>query len=227
MMNIPREITHADVDELAAFLDSDRTPEGCIDICALDGFLTCLAIGPETIPPSRWLPFVWDEEEGSQMEWESMDEANHILGLLMGYFNSIIADFQHDPPTFSPLVYQNRAGEPILEDWCFGFMVGVRLSPKPWDQLALDPEMEDAFGVIAIHGTPEGWKALEKEKNRKISQERWLEILTDSVLLIHEYWIPHRLKSVQTMASDPFARVGRNDPCPCGSGKKFKHCCMH
>jgi preprotein translocase subunit SecA len=22
------------------------------------------------------------------------------------------------------------------------------------------------------------------------------------------------------------ARVGRNDPCPCGSGKKFKNCCM-
>lgn len=24
-------------------------------------------------------------------------------------------------------------------------------------------------------------------------------------------------------ASGP--KVGRNDPCPCGSGKKFKHCC--
>jgi preprotein translocase subunit SecA len=22
------------------------------------------------------------------------------------------------------------------------------------------------------------------------------------------------------------AKVGRNDPCPCGSGKKYKHCCM-
>jgi preprotein translocase subunit SecA len=21
------------------------------------------------------------------------------------------------------------------------------------------------------------------------------------------------------------AKVGRNDPCPCGSGKKYKHCC--
>lgn len=21
--------------------------------------------------------------------------------------------------------------------------------------------------------------------------------------------------------------VGRNDPCPCGSGKKYKNCCMH
>jgi preprotein translocase subunit SecA len=24
--------------------------------------------------------------------------------------------------------------------------------------------------------------------------------------------------------ADPFADVGRNDPCPCGSGKKYKHC---
>ncbi len=22
-------------------------------------------------------------------------------------------------------------------------------------------------------------------------------------------------------------RVGRNEPCPCESGKKFKHCCSH
>ena len=22
------------------------------------------------------------------------------------------------------------------------------------------------------------------------------------------------------------AKVGRNEPCPCGSGKKFKHCCL-
>jgi preprotein translocase subunit SecA len=27
-----------------------------------------------------------------------------------------------------------------------------------------------------------------------------------------------------TRANDPFAGVGRNDPCPCGSGKKFKRC---
>jgi preprotein translocase subunit SecA len=25
-------------------------------------------------------------------------------------------------------------------------------------------------------------------------------------------------------ASNPYAGVGRNDPCPCGSGKKFKKC---
>jgi preprotein translocase subunit SecA len=27
-------------------------------------------------------------------------------------------------------------------------------------------------------------------------------------------------------SGDPHVRVGRNDPCPCGSGKKFKKCCI-
>jgi uncharacterized protein YecA (UPF0149 family) len=26
---------------------------------------------------------------------------------------------------------------------------------------------------------------------------------------------------------NPFRNVGRNDPCPCGSGKKFKKCCLN
>ena len=26
---------------------------------------------------------------------------------------------------------------------------------------------------------------------------------------------------------DPLRNVGRNDPCPCGSGKKFKKCCLN
>lgn len=29
-----------------------------------------------------------------------------------------------------------------------------------------------------------------------------------------------------TAASNPYRNVGRNDPCPCGSGKKFKKCCL-
>jgi uncharacterized protein YecA (UPF0149 family) len=28
------------------------------------------------------------------------------------------------------------------------------------------------------------------------------------------------------LARRPVPRVGRNEPCPCGSGKKFKKCCM-
>ncbi len=27
--------------------------------------------------------------------------------------------------------------------------------------------------------------------------------------------------------SEPSEKIGRNDPCPCGSGKKYKKCCLH
>jgi uncharacterized protein YchJ len=35
-------------------------------------------------------------------------------------------------------------------------------------------------------------------------------------------------KKVKPFAqSEPTIKVGRNDPCPCGSGKKYKKCCLH
>jgi hypothetical protein len=42
-----------------------------------------------------------------------------------------------------------------------------------------------------------------------------LERLVDS---LDSFGTPHR---------DPLRNVGRNDPCPCGSGKKFKKCCLN
>ena len=35
---------------------------------------------------------------------------------------------------------------------------------------------------------------------------------------------PRKAKTVVKDKDDPYANVGRNDPCPCGSGKKFKKC---
>ncbi len=31
-------------------------------------------------------------------------------------------------------------------------------------------------------------------------------------------------RTLEKDKTDPFANVGRNDPCPCGSGRKYKHC---
>jgi uncharacterized protein YecA (UPF0149 family) len=34
------------------------------------------------------------------------------------------------------------------------------------------------------------------------------------------------LDSLGTPHREPLRKVERNDPCPCGSGKKYKHCCL-
>jgi len=36
--------------------------------------------------------------------------------------------------------------------------------------------------------------------------------------LLDSFGMPHR---------EPLRKIGRNDPCPCGSGKKFKKCCLN
>lgn len=35
----------------------------------------------------------------------------------------------------------------------------------------------------------------------------------------------HGLRPARASASEPLSKVGRNAPCPCGSGQKFKRCC--
>ncbi len=61
-------LSNEEIGELDAFLMSDATPDDCMDIVTLDGFLTALAIGPKLVPPSVWLPLVWGCEEEPAFE---------------------------------------------------------------------------------------------------------------------------------------------------------------
>ena len=50
-----------------------------------------------------------------------------------------------------------------------------------------------------------------------------LDTLMPSLRSPYDYWEVEITKE----KNPQFARIGRNDKCPCGSGKKFKHCCMN
>ena len=54
-------------------------------------------------------------------------------------------------------------------------------------------------------------------------------LIANNVKEIHAYWLTKRDEVLQP--NPPMLRseskVGRNDPCPCGSGKKYKKCCLH
>ena len=41
---------------------------------------------------------------------------------------------------------------------------------------------------------------------------------------IYRFWLPRRKGAVETVKREE-PKVGRNDDCPCGSGKKYKKCC--
>ncbi|MFT0175161.1 SEC-C metal-binding domain-containing protein, partial [Paraburkholderia mimosarum] len=61
-------------------------------------------------------------------------------------------------------------------------------------------------------------------------REELLETMIAGLTHIYRYFEPHRRALAHIPARMPMRReepkIGRNEPCPCGSGHKYKHCCM-
>ncbi|MFC1481882.1 UPF0149 family protein [Candidatus Neomarinimicrobiota bacterium] len=229
MTDIAAPLNESEIDELESFLLYDDTPEECMNLSMLDGFLTGLAIGPDTILPSRWLPAVWGETKGDEMAWKSPENAERIMGLVMRLYNSIIRGFQVDPPDFRPLMPVSEAdGEEftILDEWCSGFMCSLGLAPESWDPLVADEEQGVALFPITLHGTEGGWEALKNDpKIAKVPHEEWVALIFKAVREIHDFWLPVRQAEAQVSQAAMSEKIGRNVLCPCGSGKKYKKCC--
>ena len=102
----------------------------------LDGFLTAIVCGPKTIMPSEWMRWVWDMERGEDSpEFEDQAQAQRILGLLMRHMNDIAATLHQAPENYEPLLMENpNDGDPIpiLDEWCSGFMKGMKLDSDGW-----------------------------------------------------------------------------------------------
>ena len=54
---------------------------------------------------------------------------------------------------------------------------------------------------------------------------RILDDLPRMILRCARLWRPDAVPGAAAAEPLRSAKVGRNDPCPCGSGKKFKRCC--
>jgi uncharacterized protein len=223
-------IEQVDLEALDRFLMSDRSPPDSMMLSDLDGFLTGIAVGPELVLPSEWLPLVWG---GEAPEFADESEAKVVLGAIMARYNEILRQIADD--TFAPIFWTARGGTLIAADWAEGFLQAIMLRMDAWDRLLKSkPDGQLLIPILALCGDENGESllGLPPEDEDRIMQEA-VEFVPACVTAIAAYWrrkgpkqismpltpgpssVPHRFAS----------KVGRNDPCPCGSGKKFKKCC--
>jgi uncharacterized protein len=204
-------------DEIAAS-DGD---EAILGVSELDGFLTALVSSPNVIVPSRWLPALWGVEEPV---WESAEELQEIFGLIVRHQNSIAATLLQEPQAFEPMFGEREVeGKKylIVDEWCHGYMRGVVLDARAWS--ASDADIEALLRPIQLWGTEEGWRKIDAMSDA--DQIREQNAIASPVRALHKYWLDRRdLQAAPIRRSSP--KVGRNDFCPCGSGKKYKHCCL-
>ncbi len=211
-----------EIDELDAFLLSEATPDDCMDIAMLDGFLTALAVAPTTLPPTTWMPLIW----GGQVRWESRAQRDRIEGFVFRHADALLNYLRDDPETFEPLLAEEEVdGQPvpILDEWCAGFVIGMAADETAWQPLLDSPEGEQWLETILLYGTEDGMRDRERDP---VPPDEHLERTTgvgEDVMAIMAYWLPARKAGSTVRRED--AKVGRNDDCPCGSGKKYKKCC--
>jgi len=223
-------IDRVDLEALDSFLMSDRAPTESMMLSDLDGFLTGIAVGPELVMPSEWLPLIWS---GEAPEFADEAEAKAILGTIMGRYNEILRQIQDD--AIDPVVWADRDGALIAMDWAEGFLQAIMLRADAWGRLFKSKrDGQLLFPILALCGDENGDSLLGLAPDEEDTViEEATEFIPTCVIAIAAYWRAKgsRQISMPLTAGQPpqseraSTKVGRNDPCPCGSGKKFKKCC--
>lgn len=225
-MQLDQPLTEKEFNELDKFLLSDRTAEDAMTMDTLHGYLTAIAIGPETIMPAEWLPRIWGEDAGDAPKWKNAREEERIVNLIMRFMNEVLVTFEAAPREFEPLFCEaGHDGEALLdaEAWCWGFWEGMELRPGSWDPI-WESELAPLMRPIYLLGADEIEQAELEEVNDPVKAHKLALQIEANLPAIHRFWVPRRKAAVQTVKREE-PKVGRNDDCPCGSGKKYKKCC--
>ena len=186
--------------------------------------------GPIPFCPSEWLRWVWDQERAEQApEFRSEKQAKRILSLLIGHANVLAFTLIHGPQHYEPCFYSHKIpgnSVSVIDEWCIGYVKGIAVDAAGWQPL-IDAR-PDWFEVIQLYGTKRGWERLkelvEAHEDRVARHQAFVDRIAPAARNIHAYWLARRAPRQRLRQLNKAPDPGRNDPCPCGSGKKFKRC---
>ncbi len=149
-----------------------------------------------------------------------------LVSLHWNYVNHQLSDGE----VYFPLVRENQLGEYGGNDWANGFLTGMHLRHDIWSELVNDEEHGGPIVPImalAYENHPDPKIRPFKEPIDGKKRDDLIIASAAGVMRMHAYFLTQRnayLPETGTFIR-PRQKVGRNAPCPCGSGKKYKRCC--
>jgi uncharacterized protein len=135
---------------------------------------------------------------------------------------------------FTPVLLADRDGGFPGNDWANGFVRAMNLRKQEWSAL-LDNDNHGGSLVpilaLAHEHDPDPEMRPYKEPVTAERREQLIVGAAAGVMNIYKYF-----RRQYSPADEPaglvsptyrriIPKIGRNDACPCGSGKKFKQCC--
>ncbi len=242
----PAPLGPDDFDVLDAELDLMRESDEEIpqwEFC--EGFMAALICSRRPVPPDEYWPvLLGDFVPARHMEfvWHWKRRWNEIERALDAPVETLDDERSYHPEVLdtrgaiASLSEEERAevaGEAVPsfgQVWALGFMYAVENWPEDW-AAPRDPEaaqmLDDALDAIVVltedDTAPPALSMFSEDGPPSVSQQR-LDDFGAAIWAVYDLrqlWksLGPRVESVRKDATP-----GRNDPCPCGSGKKYKKC---
>ena len=219
---------------LVAFLASPSCRPTVMDLEMIDGFLAGLVVGPGALEPAAVLREILDGgfapgakvSKADRLRCEDLVERlRQSIALRLG------AGAEHRPlllpvEAFEPAF--DAAGVPVErfpgEAWASGFGFAVRLFRRDWTRAMQDDDDVRALmapiSALMVDPAKRADVGIAAADLRDAHEE-----LPACVAGLYGYWREVEEEAAARRPSSAGAEPGRNDPCPCGSGQKYKRCC--
>lgn len=210
----------------------------------LEGFLFSVAASPNLVPPSEWLPMVFG---GDLPTFATKREAERVTGAVLSLYNKIAGDVtKRDGMLPADIVFTDDPVDNLEDDapvaqWSRGFVQGHYWLEEDWQEHGIgDDELAFVVWTLCFFSTPELAEEFRQEFGAPVEESAEKACTVFRVAAARYAALGAKCRDaardpIQLAASqypaNPFkpasrtAAVGRNEPCPCGSGRKYKKCC--
>ena len=211
-------------------LVSPAAPKTVTSPLELDGYLTGVIITPQATPisPRRWLPGLWADDETLSDDEAQLD---FVLRAVRDRYNALVIDIERSlqrletdricdyRPMFMP-----REGKPAhdaVRRWARGFCKAMTLVPPIWSALVEDERAKILLEpFVDFFDVDDDQEPIEMPDHLDAILDESAAAIPQTILVLY------KLAKMRRSNPPPHqGKVGRNDPCPCGSRKKYKRCC--
>jgi len=218
-MDFLSQFNEATGHRLAAFLEAPDRPANTMGYFECAGFLFVIACSPEPVNPSEWIPVIYNSDNEVNRQVRESD-----VSLLPG------CDIRPEP-------LANLEADTPISQWANGFIQGYDWLEELWSEY-IPETLDEEFGSLMLvlsffankqiaesfveDGAKEG---LTLERMATSMQDLFVDAMQDFARLSFTVQLVIQKHYGETQQPASSEKIGRNEPCPCGSGIKYKKCC--
>ena len=227
----PQSLSDAELERVHEILERFGDKRA-MNLEQIDGFLAALVCGPEDIPQSKYMPEIWGDDMVNEGAFARQPILQIFVSLIMRHRDAIVHTLRTGA-VYTPLLLQDQDGVACGNDWANGFVRGMELRRQLWTPLIDDDEhggsVVPIFALAYEHDPDPEMRSYDKPVSPEL-REKLIIGAAAAVMRIYRYFQERRSTATYATGNSTTyhrvtPKVGRNEPCPCGSGKKHKQCC--